>query len=93
MILRRHFPSAATLEPVSYAARASSQNLRPPKPLRIWVPLLSRSSSSSSLPVVVFQHGFASQNWFYSQLLTRIASHGYIVAAPQVREDMLGYDT
>ncbi|CAI5499836.1 unnamed protein product [Closterium sp. Naga37s-1] len=53
----------------------------PPKPLRLWVPV---SSSQLSTPVLLFQHGFAAKTHFYSQLLSRIASHGFIVVAPQV---------
>ncbi|CAI5501747.1 unnamed protein product [Closterium sp. Naga37s-1] len=51
------------------------------RPLRIWSP---KPSTATALPVLLFQHGFSAQTSFYSQLLTRIAKHGYIVVAPQV---------
>ena len=41
-------------------------------------------ASLQSLPVVVFQHGYTLHTDFYLDLFTRVASHGYIVAAPQV---------
>ncbi|CAI5499837.1 unnamed protein product [Closterium sp. Naga37s-1] len=106
----------------------------PPKPFRVWLPVLEPSSelydsahaassgavsaaeaeaeaapgdspdeklentwqqqrSTWQVPVVVFQHGFASQNYFYSDLLSRIASHGYIVVAPQMYSILAGFDT
>ena len=34
--------------------------------------------------VVVFQHGFLMANRFYRQLAERIASHGFVVVAPQM---------
>jgi chlorophyllase len=37
-------------------------------------------------PVVVFFHGFMSRNDAYSELLTHLASHGYVVVAPQMYE-------
>ncbi|GJP42662.1 hypothetical protein CLOM_g2201, partial [Closterium sp. NIES-68] len=49
--------------------------------LRLWVPV---SSAPLSSPVLLFQHGFAAKTHFYSQLLSRIASHGFIVVAPQM---------
>ncbi|CAI5475797.1 unnamed protein product [Closterium sp. Yama58-4] len=99
----------------------------PPKPFRVWLPVLGLPSNELSdssqadavavsasdaeagaapgdspdeklestwqVPVVVFQHGFASQNYFYSDLLSRIASHGYIVVAPQMYSILAGFDT
>ena len=35
-------------------------------------------------PLLVFQHGFVMYNYHYSQLLEHIASHGFVVAAPQM---------
>jgi hypothetical protein len=35
-------------------------------------------------PVVQFQHGFLIMNTCYSQIISRIASYGFIVVAPQV---------
>jgi chlorophyllase len=35
-------------------------------------------------PVVQFQHGFLIVNTWYSQIISHIASYGFIVVAPQV---------
>ncbi|KAK3042217.1 hypothetical protein RJ639_001337, partial [Escallonia herrerae] len=51
----------------------------PPKPL-----LLVSPSEAGDYPVLVFLHGYLSYNTFYSQLLKHIASHGFIVVAPQI---------
>ncbi len=39
-----------------------------------------------SYPVIQFQHGFMSSNFQYTQLLEHVASHGFIVVAPQMYE-------
>ncbi len=39
---------------------------------------------TGSYPVVVYQHGMLMNNAHYSQLLTHVASHGFIVVAPQM---------
>ncbi|CAI5499834.1 unnamed protein product [Closterium sp. Naga37s-1] len=75
VLLFQHGFSAQT----SFSASLPSSN--PPRPLRIWSP---KPASATALPVLLFQHGFSAQTSFYSQLLTRIAKHGYIVVAPQV---------
>ncbi|CAI5457659.1 unnamed protein product [Closterium sp. Yama58-4] len=62
----------------------------PPRPLRIWSP---KTASATAMPVLLFQHGFSAQTSFYSQLLTRIAKHGYIVVAPQMYPVTTGYNT
>ncbi|CAI5457658.1 unnamed protein product [Closterium sp. Yama58-4] len=72
-----HSPALSCLSPSS----PPSLQFAPPKPLRLWVPV---SSSQLSAPLLVFQHGFAAKTHFYSQLLSRIASHGFIVVAPQM---------
>jgi chlorophyllase len=51
----------------------------PPKPLLIAAP-----SDAGQYPVVVFLHGYLANNYFYSQLLQHVASHGFIVIGPQV---------
>jgi len=51
----------------------------PPKPLVVAVPV-----EAGEYPVVQFHHGFTLQNHFYSQLMAHIASHGFIVVAPQM---------
>jgi predicted dienelactone hydrolase len=35
-------------------------------------------------PVVQFQHGYRIKNTWYSQIISHIASYGFIVVAPQV---------
>jgi len=35
-------------------------------------------------PVVQFQHGFWMENTYYGQIISHIASYGFIVVAPQV---------
>ncbi|CAI5519454.1 unnamed protein product [Closterium sp. Naga37s-1] len=77
-------PTTATALPVLLFQHGFSASLfpsNPPRPLRIWSP---KPSTATALPVLLFQHGFSAQTSFYSQLLTRIAKHGYIVVAPQV---------
>jgi chlorophyllase len=51
----------------------------PPKPLIVALP-----KDEGEYPVVQFHHGFTLQNTFYSQLISHIASYGFIVVAPQV---------
>ncbi|KAF3975225.1 hypothetical protein CMV_001497 [Castanea mollissima] len=51
----------------------------PPKPLLIVTP-----TTTGQYPVILFLHGFYLRNYFYSQLLEHISSHGYIVVAPQL---------
>ncbi|CAI5931727.1 unnamed protein product [Closterium sp. NIES-64] len=68
-------PAPLTSSPIS------KSNSNPPRPLRIWSP---KPATATALPVLLFQHGFSAQTSMYSQLLTRIAKHGYIVVAPQV---------
>lgn len=58
--------------------KASSPPL-PPKPVLIVSPTVA-----GVYPVAVFLHGFMLQNQYYTQILKHIASHGFIVVAPQV---------
>eukprot|EP00897_Mesotaenium_endlicherianum_P010769 jgi/Mesen1/9720/ME000693S09269 len=51
----------------------------PPKPLLVAVP-----KGAGLVPVVQLQHGFSLQNSYYSQLISHVASHGFIVVAPQL---------
>ncbi|KAJ6771655.1 CHLOROPHYLLASE-2 CHLOROPLASTIC [Salix koriyanagi] len=51
----------------------------PPKPILIVMPC-----EAGEFPLLVFLHGYLLYNSFYSQLLQHIASHGFIVIAPQV---------
>lgn len=67
------------IEGVVEALISSSSAPLPPCPLLVAVP-----SQAGHYPVVVFQHGFMLQNSFYAQLLKHVASHGYMVVAPQM---------
>ncbi|XP_077240159.1 chlorophyllase 2 [Tasmannia lanceolata] len=62
----------------SSTSRPPSLN-SPPKPLLIATP-----SDEGEFPVLVFIHGYLLFNSFYSQLLQHVASHGFIVVAPQL---------
>ncbi|CAK9142006.1 unnamed protein product [Ilex paraguariensis] len=57
----------------------SSLTVPPPKPLLIATPL-----QSGEFPILMFLHGYLLNNSFYSQLFKHIASHGFIVVAPQL---------
>lgn len=48
-------------------------------PLSVWHP-----SEAGEYAVVVFQHGFLMNTSYYDLMLRHIASHGFIVAAPQM---------
>jgi hypothetical protein len=50
-----------------------------PKPLLVFTPTVK-----GTYPVILFCHGFAICNSYYSKLLGHITSHGYIVVAPQL---------
>ncbi|KAG8088329.1 hypothetical protein GUJ93_ZPchr0010g8959 [Zizania palustris] len=51
----------------------------PPKPLLVTSPY-----EGGEYPVVVFLHGYLANNSFYSQLFKHVASHGFVVVAPQL---------
>ncbi|XP_075506840.1 chlorophyllase-2-like [Primulina tabacum] len=51
----------------------------PPKPLLICSP-----TETGEFPVLLLLHGYLLYNSFYSQLIQHIASHGFIVVAPQL---------
>lgn len=57
----------------------SERDFEAPVPTRIHVP-----QGGGPFPVVVFQHGFMTLNSAYDQILSRVASHGFVVAAPQM---------
>ena len=50
-----------------------------PRALRVWAPTVP-----GRYPVVVFQHGFLVANDLYGPLLDRVATHGFVVVAPQM---------
>ncbi|XP_048227212.1 chlorophyllase-1-like [Ricinus communis] len=51
----------------------------PPKPL-----LIARPTVAGKYPAILFIHGTCLVNSFYSDLLDHVASHGFIVVAPQI---------
>lgn len=60
---------------------ADSSPPLPPKSLLIASP---SDDHEAELPVLMLLHGFLLYNSFYSQLMLHIASHGFIVVAPQL---------
>lgn len=56
-----------------------------PVPLLIYAP-----ASPGAYPTVVFQHGFMARNDDYDTILQHLASHGFVVVAPQMYEPGLG---
>lgn len=52
-----------------------------PAPMVVFYP-----DDDGSYPLVVFQHGFLMANTYYSDVLSHVASHGFVVAAPQMYE-------
>lgn len=67
------------LEPEPAQASIASRPSSPPIPLLIATP-----SDGGEFPVLLLLHGYLLYNSFYSHLLRHIASHGFIVVAPQV---------
>ncbi|CAI9118384.1 OLC1v1019949C1 [Oldenlandia corymbosa var. corymbosa] len=63
----------------SSSSSSSSPPPPPPKPLLIGTPI-----QAGEYPVLLFLHGYLLSNSFYSQLVQHIASHGFIVVAPQL---------
>lgn len=59
----------------------NSTPLPPPKPLLIGMP---SDDAGGEFPVLILLHGYILLNSFYSQLILHVASHGFIVIAPQV---------
>ncbi|KAL5542018.1 hypothetical protein UlMin_009728 [Ulmus minor] len=64
----------------------SSTELKPPKPILIGMP------EAGEFPVLLLLHGYLLCNSFYSQLIQHVASHGFIVIAPQLYT-LAGCDT
>ncbi|KAF5182886.1 Chlorophyllase [Thalictrum thalictroides] len=67
------------LSGVSQQTLETSHPSRPPKQLLIISP-----TAKGEYPVIVFLHGFALSNSYYTDLLKHISSHGYIAVAPQL---------
>ncbi|XP_058728367.1 chlorophyllase-2-like [Vicia villosa] len=55
------------------------QHAPPPKSLLIATPI-----EGGKFPILLFLHGYVLSNSFYSQLIQHVASHGFIVIAPQL---------
>lgn len=53
----------------------------PPKPLLITFP---NDNEAGEFPLLIFLHGYLIYNSFYSQFIQHVASHGFIVIAPQL---------
>ncbi|XP_031278169.1 chlorophyllase-2, chloroplastic [Pistacia vera] len=64
----------------------TSTPVPPPKPLLIATP-----TDAGDFPLLLFLHGYLLYNSFYSQLIQHVASHGFIVIAPQLY-DVAGAD-
>ncbi|XP_042513837.1 chlorophyllase-1-like [Macadamia integrifolia] len=73
---------------ITVESRGSSIDSPPPKSLLIFTPV-----KAGTYPVLHFLHGFALYNSFYSDLLTHIASHGYIAIAPQLYNPIWPWDS
>ncbi|GAU41496.1 hypothetical protein TSUD_13780 [Trifolium subterraneum] len=56
-----------------------TQYVPPPKPLLVAAPI-----EGGEFPLLLFLHGYLMYNLFYSQLIQHVASHGFIVIAPQL---------
>lgn len=67
-----------TVETGTCCTSKSTLPVPPPKPLLIAMP-----SEAGEFPILVLLHGYLLYNSFYSQLMQHIASHGFIVIAPQ----------
>lgn len=72
------------VEPAGTCTKNSSLRFPPPKQLLIAMP-----TEGGEFPVLVLLHGYLLSNSFYSQLIHHVASHGFIVIAPQVHIHLL----
>uniref|UniRef100_M8BAW6 Chlorophyllase-2, chloroplastic n=1 Tax=Aegilops tauschii TaxID=37682 RepID=M8BAW6_AEGTA len=83
----RHGTSLAKVEQATRCCATSPVDAQsPPKPLLVAAPC-----DAGEYPVVLFLHGYLCNNYFYSQLLHHVASHGFIVIAPQTPPPILAY--
>ncbi|MGM0559379.1 MAG: chlorophyllase/cutinase-like alpha/beta fold protein [Myxococcota bacterium] len=78
--------AAGALDVTSVSVAASGNGS--PLPLEIWAP-----SDQGTYAVVLFQHGFQLENGYYSTILSQLASHGFIVVAPQLAGGLTGGPT
>lgn len=72
-----HTEQPKNVEPYCCLKKSTLPN-PPPKPLLVAMP-----SEAGEYPLLVLLHGYLLRNSFYSQLIRHIASHGFIVVAPQ----------
>lgn len=72
-----HTEQPKSVEPYCCHKKSTIPN-PPPKPLLVAMP-----SDAGEYPLLVLLHGYFLLNSFYSQLIQHIASHGFIVVAPQ----------
>jgi len=56
--------------------------------VRIYYP-----NAAGAYPYVNFIHGFQLKNTYYDQILTHLASHGFIIASVQFEQSLFGGDT
>ncbi|KAK1685884.1 hypothetical protein QYE76_046732 [Lolium multiflorum] len=75
----RHGTSLAQVQEAKTTRCSRASVAGPPKPLLVAAPC-----DAGEYPVVVFLHGYLANNYFYSQLLQHVASHGFIVIGPQL---------
>ncbi|OMO54677.1 Chlorophyllase [Corchorus capsularis] len=73
--------SYATMLQKVDSVSTSSLPVPPPKPLLIATP---GEAEAGEFAVLIFLHGYLLYNSFYSQLIQHVASHGFIVIAPQL---------
>ncbi|WCJ21570.1 chlorophyllase 1 [Euphorbia peplus] len=66
--------------PTSLIQVEEGSSSSPPKALRIYSP----SQLPGTFPVLVFLHASCLENSYYSNVLQFVATHGYIVVAPQL---------
>ncbi|XP_047316680.1 chlorophyllase-2 [Impatiens glandulifera] len=76
----KHSTVLLNVQTTTCCNNSSDSDLHPPKPLLIASPL----DHPSDFPVLLFLHGYLLSNSFYSHLILHIASHGFIVIAPQL---------
>lgn len=60
-----------------------NNKIPPPKPLLIGSPSCS-DDGGGEFPVLLMLHGYLLYSNFYSQLIMHVASHGFVVIAPQL---------
>lgn len=49
-------------------------------------------AEAGTYPYINFMHGFQLKNIYYDQILTQLASHGFIIVSPQLKQSLIGGD-